>query len=95
MDALKFLADENVEKGIVDNLFQSGHDVKWVRHSDAGSNDERVLELATKEKRILLTNDKGFGEMVFMQKRVVAGIVLFRVRGQNVTEKIKLLEKLL
>jgi predicted nuclease of predicted toxin-antitoxin system len=66
-----------------------------VRDSDAGSNDERVLELATKEKRILLTNDKGFGEMVFMQKRVVAGIVLFRVRGQNVTEKIKLLENLL
>jgi len=33
--------------------------------------------------------------MAFMQKRLATGIVLLRVKGQNVTEKIGLLEKLL
>jgi hypothetical protein len=42
-----------------------------------------------------LTNDKDFGEIVFRQKLVPAGIVLFRIKGQDVREKVKLLKKLL
>ncbi len=57
--------------------------------------DVDLLKLAVKEKRILLTNDKDFGELAFLQKSVKTGVVLLRVRGQNVREKVKLLKKLL
>ena len=57
--------------------------------------DVDLLKLAVKEKRILLTNDKDFGELVFLQKSLKTGVVLLRVRGQNVKEKVKLLRKLL
>ncbi len=46
-------------------------------------------------KRILITNDKEFGELIFLQKRISAGIILFRVKGQGAQEKVKLLKKLL
>jgi len=54
-----------------------------------------VLNIAEKENRILLTNDKDFGEIVFRLKRASAGIILFRVKGQDTKEKIKLFKKLL
>jgi hypothetical protein len=53
------------------------------------------LQLANQEKRILITNDKDFGELIFLQKRISAGAILFRVKGQRTQEKIKLMKKLL
>ncbi|MCF6148290.1 MAG: hypothetical protein E3K37_06495 [Candidatus Kuenenia sp.] len=43
----------------------------------------------------MLTNDKDFGEIVFRQKLISSGIVLFRIRGQDTMEKLKLLRKVL
>ena len=45
--------------------------------------------------RILITNDKDFGEIVFFQKKPTFGIVLFRIKGQNSLQKVELLKKLL
>ena len=52
-------------------------------------------KIAQKENRILLTNDKDFGEIVFRQKLVSSGIILFRIKGQDTREKIKLLREVL
>jgi len=57
--------------------------------------DDRVCEIANNEQRIIITNDKDFGEIVFYQKRIVYGIILLRVKGQNSSLKIILVEKLL
>ncbi|HAB53584.1 MAG TPA: hypothetical protein DCE80_15660 [Ignavibacteriales bacterium] len=43
----------------------------------------------------MLTNDKDFGEIVFRQKLVSSGIILFRIKGQDTREKIKLLREVL
>jgi len=95
MAGLRFLADENIEKGIVNHLLAAGYDIKWVRESVPAASDERVTQLARKEKRILITNDKDFGELTFMQRRISSGIILFRLKGQSVVEKIRLLDELL
>ena len=55
----------------------------------------KVCEAANNEERIILTNDKDFGEIVFLQKMASRGIVLFRVKGQDASIKISLIEKLL
>ena len=56
--------------------------------------DEDLLEIAKVEGRILITNDKDFGELVFLQKRLSVGIILIRIKGQKVEVKLKLIKKL-
>jgi predicted nuclease of predicted toxin-antitoxin system len=95
MEEVKFIGDVNVEKPIIDYLLANGYNTKWIPDLDRRMVDEKLLELASREKRILVTNDKDFGELTFRQKRVSAGIVLFRVKGQNSRDKVRLLRKLL
>jgi predicted nuclease of predicted toxin-antitoxin system len=92
---MKFIADVNVEKPVVDYLLESGHDVKWIPDYNCQMSDEELLNLAKNEKRILITNDKGFGELIFLQKKVVIGIILFRIKGHISQEKIRLMKLLL
>lgn len=95
MKKIKFLADVNIEKPIVDYLLTNGYDVKWVPDYNCQMTDEELLYLANTEKRILITNDKDFGELTFLQKRLSYGIILLRIKGQRVDEKVSLLEVLL
>jgi predicted nuclease of predicted toxin-antitoxin system len=92
---IKFLADVNVEKPIVDYLLKQGYDIKWIPDYDCEMSDEELVQMANEEQRILITNDKGFGDLVIMQKKLSAGAILFRVKGQGSQEKIKLMRKLL
>ncbi|MBM4341588.1 MAG: hypothetical protein FJ110_18840 [Deltaproteobacteria bacterium] len=95
MGEIKFLADVNVEKPIVDYLSKQGYDIKWVPDYDCEMFDEDLLKMANEEQRILVTNDKGFGDLIIMQKRLNAGAILFRIKGQASQEKVKLMRKLL
>ena len=95
MIEIKFIANVNVEKPLIDFLIEKGYDVKWVADLDKQMSDISICEMAAKEQRVILTNDKDFGEIVFLQRKAIHGIVLLRVRGQIVTEKIGLLKRLL
>ena len=92
---LRFLADVNIEKGIVDCLQNKRYDVKWIPNYNCGMNDEDLLKLAKDERRILITNDKDFGELTFLQKKISVGIILFRVKDQDSKKKAELMEKLI
>jgi predicted nuclease of predicted toxin-antitoxin system len=92
---IKFLADVNVEKPIVDFLAEKGYDIKWIQDYDCAMSDEALLQTANDEKRLLLTNDKDFGELVFLQKKLSSGVVLIRVKGQDTALKVSLVKKLL
>ncbi|RJQ21495.1 MAG: hypothetical protein C4560_03760 [Nitrospiraceae bacterium] len=95
MTVTKFIADVNVERPIVDYLTENGYDVKWIPDYDCEILDEDLLRIANKEKRILITNDKDFGELIFLQKKLSTGIILIRIKGQRVKDKLRLLKKLL
>ena len=95
MKEIKFLADVNVEKPVVDYLAGQGYDIKWVPEYNCEMLDENLLQLANEEKRFLITNDKDFGTLIFLRKKISAGIILFRVKGQKSEEKVKLTKKLL
>jgi predicted nuclease of predicted toxin-antitoxin system len=92
---IKFLADVNVEKLLVDYLSKQGYDIKWVPDYNCEMPDEDLLQLANEEKRIFITNDKDFGDLIFLQKKLSVGTILFRVKGQKTEEKIKLMKKIL
>lgn len=92
---MQFLADVNVEKGIVYYLLENGYNVKWVPDLDCKIKDEKLLDLAHHEKRIIITNDKDFGDLIFRKRRASSGIILFRVKGKSTKPKVHLLGLLL
>ncbi|MCL6642995.1 MAG: DUF5615 family PIN-like protein [Candidatus Bipolaricaulota bacterium] len=92
---MKFLADENVEKPIVESLRQQGFDVRYIAEENRSVNDEAVLALANQESRILITNDKDFGEMAFRLHRVHTGIFLLRFRRDDAEWKAQRLAQFL
>ena len=95
MAAIRFIADVNVEKILVDYLIGNGYDVKWIPDYNRKMFDDELLDLANREKRILITNDKDFGEITFLQRKLSMGIILIRVKGQKAEDKVKLFKKLL
>jgi predicted nuclease of predicted toxin-antitoxin system len=77
---MRLLANENFPRAAVEALRASGHDVLWAAEDCASARDEDVLALAVRESRILLTQDKDFGELAFHRGLPApCGIVLFRV----------------
>jgi predicted nuclease of predicted toxin-antitoxin system len=58
--------------------------------------DHVVLATAVHEKRILITNDRDFGELIFRQHHVHCGVILFRLKNSNdISEKIHKLKTIL
>jgi predicted nuclease of predicted toxin-antitoxin system len=78
---IKFLADESCDFLIVRKLRLAEYDVLSVAESFPAASDQQVLEHAVKERRILLTEDKDFGEWVFAHGEKVAGVILIRFPG--------------
>ena len=60
-----FLADESCDFAVVRTLRAAGYDVLAVSERAPGARDEDVIRFATSERRILLTEDKDFGQLVF------------------------------
>lgn len=46
----------------------------------AGASDKEILEFAEREERILITNDKDFGELIFRLNRPSSGVILIRLK---------------
>jgi predicted nuclease of predicted toxin-antitoxin system len=78
MGALRFLADESCDFSVVRALRESGYDVVAVVERAPGAPDERVIELARSEERILLTEDRDFGRLVFAAAHASSGVVYIR-----------------
>ncbi len=94
---MKFLLDANVEYRLAHFLVSLGYDVKTIAYDyPAYLSDETVLSCAVEEKRILITNDRDFGELIFRQHLPHTGIILFRLKNfKDITEKLHWLEILL
>ncbi len=92
---MKFLADENLEKPIVDWLREKGYDVLYITEKTPSIKDEKIIQLALKENRILITNDKDFGELVFHYGQITSGIILIRSKDKSSQKKLELVKQLL
>jgi len=88
---VKIVADENVDKPIVDRLRIDGHEVYFVAELNAGIDDDFVLMLSHEKDAILLTADRDFGDLVFRQGLVHAGIMLIRLAGLQPDDKANLI----
>jgi len=71
--------DESTGKKVCQNLSEAGIDAKYVGDVMRGSPDKEVLKHAEKEGRILVTNDKDFGELVFRLGKSSSGVIFLRL----------------
>jgi predicted nuclease of predicted toxin-antitoxin system len=75
---MKFLADENISSKVVGKLRNKGIDIVSVKEFASGISDESVLELANKQKRVVITFDDDFGELIYGRKLRAQGIILLK-----------------
>ena len=78
---MNIVADESVDRQVVDRLRAEGHFVEYVAESSPSVADEVVLDLSYRSRAILLTADKDFGELVFRQRLPHSGVFLYRLAG--------------
>jgi predicted nuclease of predicted toxin-antitoxin system len=91
MDKLRFLVDESTGKRLNDLLIEQGFDSLFVGDVSAGLSDELVLQKADEEERILVTDDKDFGELIFRIRKPSGGVVLFRTETTDPNLRMKIL----
>ncbi len=75
---MRFLADESCDFSIVRALRSAGHDVLAVTEFASGADDATVMDLALREHRVLLTEDKDFGQLVYAQSLQSSGVIFIR-----------------
>jgi len=78
---VRFLADEGVDRQIVERLRLDGHQVAYVAEMSPGIMDDAVLLESRTSESVLITADKDFGELVFRQRQASSGVLLIRLWG--------------
>ena len=92
---MNLVADECCDALLVKGLRSDGHDLLYVQEIAPGTDDETVLQMAADQQRILLTEDKDFGELVVRLKLPAYGIVLLRMNPADSGAKLARLRDLL
>jgi predicted nuclease of predicted toxin-antitoxin system len=90
---MKFFADENVARAIVIWMRTNGHDVLFASEAQPGTADSEWLRLAENEKRLIITSDKDFGELVFRDRLNSHGIVLMRLDTLPISQRLARLQE--
>jgi predicted nuclease of predicted toxin-antitoxin system len=81
---MRILANENIMATVIRELRNRGHDALWVKESMPGAADAALLSRAQSEQRIVLTQDKDFGELAFrFGLPAECGVILARPSGDG------------
>jgi predicted nuclease of predicted toxin-antitoxin system len=92
---LKFLVDVGVGEKVEEYLLEKRYDTKSVRSLDQKMPDQEIIRLAALEKRIVITMDKDFGELVYHSGMDHCGILLLRLEDATGLEKQQVVAKIL
>lgn len=72
------IADESVNKNLVNALRKAGHSVLSIAEETAGISDEKIAMLSLSPPGIIISEDKDFGELVYHHNVSVIGVILLR-----------------
>ena len=93
---MHFLANENIPTTSIRLLREKGLDVYAITECDSGISDIKVLEIAAREERVILTFDKDYGELIYKLKLPKpAGIILMRFEPNTPEEPGEVLLQLI
>ncbi|MCU0914342.1 MAG: DUF5615 family PIN-like protein [Planctomycetes bacterium] len=92
---MRFLVDECTGPAVAKWLRQHNHDVVSVYEQAQGAPDDTVIQSAAEDDRILITNDKDFGEKVYRDRRSPRGVILPRLEDERPASKTAVLSRVL
>lgn len=92
---MKFLIDANLGRKFTNALKQAGYDAVFAKDLAPFSSDEEILANAKSEGRIIITNDKDFGELVFRLRRISSGVILLRTLTTDSSKRFDLVKDIL
>ena len=87
--------DECAGPGVAQWLYLQEHDVISIVPDSRGLDDRSILEWAVADNRIVVTCDKGYGELVFCHQLPHRGVILLRLADETPARKIVMLNYLL
>lgn len=77
---MRFLLDQSSDARLVPHLRSLGHDaIRIGRDHPPGLPDVEVLRLAQQNDRILITDHRDFGELVFRERLPHTGVIYLRL----------------
>jgi len=88
---MRVLLDEDVHIKVSDWLAGTGHDVIRV---PSGLKNGRVIELANRESRTLITRDKDFSNRIMYPPSRHSGIIVLRIHPPQLDKLISALTRL-
>jgi predicted nuclease of predicted toxin-antitoxin system len=89
---MKFIADENIPFNLITRLRCDNYDVLSVKETMESASDKEIMAVSQNEERIIITQDKDFGELVFRTKSYqCTGVILFRSTSPSPEEDSKLM----
>ena len=93
---MNFLTDQDVYQATIDFLVESGHDVITAKQIQMHrASDRDLLKEAKEMSRRLITRDKDFGALVFLEKTLSSGVILLRGSSTEVDKTHNELERVL
>lgn len=85
---MKLRIDENISPEIISHLRTLKYNVKSIRECCKGFDDEKVVKIALKEERLIVTYDLDFGELY---RKFGASSLILRLRTKNPSIVLKCL----
>ena len=92
---MKFIVDECTGMAVAGYLRGIGHDVSVVAEIMPQAEDHTILTKAVKEGRILITNDKDFGELIFRRGYSHHGVLFMRLQDDSAANRVRVVKAVL
>ena len=92
---MRLLIDANLGRKFTGLLKLAGHDAVYVNDLLPKASDEEILSFAKRENRIVITNDKDFGELIFKLGVLSTGIILLRTLTTDPEKRFDMIKDVL
>lgn len=92
---MQFIVDESTGAAVIESLRAAGHDVLAIGESMPQAIDSQIQARAAGEARILITNDKDFGDLVFRSGQSHHGVLLLRLRDESPGNRVRVVKAVL
>jgi len=83
------LVDESTGGKVAEALPKEGFDVLSVIEDMRRADDIEIIRRAFNEGRVIVTNDKDFGELIFRRRLASKGVILLRLEDESSENRIR------
>lgn len=92
---MRLLVDESTGKRLASLLAGAGHDVVFVGEVMPSASDEGILTRAESGGRILISDDKDFGELIVRLRKPATGFILLRTASTDPEKRFGMLARIM